>query len=84
MGKPQEIHFDDGTLEQDIFWLVSQARSYMRYAVPLRYEEGMERICRNYNEQCAYWALIGECQSNPECTWMEQESGVHVPCFFDL
>jgi hypothetical protein len=53
--------------EQDFLWILTKARNYMEQVVPRKFGNGMKDLCRNEDEHCAYWALLGECDSNPEC-----------------
>lgn len=67
MGVPQALHFFDGTLPQDIYWVLSKAQNYLDNIVVPTYGTSLLEICQNYDDQCAYWSLIGECESNPKC-----------------
>jgi hypothetical protein len=71
MGEPQQLVVDDaekGTrAAEDIPFLISKARKYMRTVVTEKFEFGMNEICWNKHENCSFWALFGECEANPEC-----------------
>ena len=62
-GVPQRLYFKDGSREEDIQWILGKARNYMNYIVPEKFEEGMEDLCLNNNDHCAWWALMGESYS---------------------
>lgn len=67
LGVPQVTNFRDGTLPEDIFFLVGKARSFMMYAAPKVYSAAILDQCQNRNEECAYWTMVGECDRNPTC-----------------
>lgn len=67
LGVPQALEFNDGILPSDIYWMITKARSYMKYVVhPAQLRKQMPRMCKNKHEYCAYWALLGECAANPK------------------
>jgi hypothetical protein len=67
LGAPQQLVFPDGTREEDIQWQIGKARNYMKYVVSQQFEYGMHELCQTKHENCAWWALLGECTENPEC-----------------
>lgn len=67
LGEPQILQYTDGTHAGDILWLITKARSYMKHWVSDYIGDGMDKICRNQHEDCAYWALQGECEANDDC-----------------
>lgn len=67
LGAHQRLFFPDGTREEDIQWQIGKARNYMRYVVFQQFEYGMHELCQTKHENCAWWALLGECTENPEC-----------------
>lgn len=65
LGYIQSVKYADGTLPSDIYWMITKARSYMKYVVPEQFGPNMLEWCTNEHEECAYWALLGECKANP-------------------
>lgn len=45
----------------------------MTQIVPDKFEEGMDELCKNQREECAYWAFMGECKKNAD--YMKVECG---------
>ena len=70
-GVPQTLRYLDGTKVGDILFLLAKARSYMHYVVDNKKQQlpGKKTECRNRYEDCAYWALTGECSRNPTCKY---------------
>jgi hypothetical protein len=67
LGVPQDLIFADGTQPEDIMFLLTKARNYMEFVVLKKLSPGVKSPCKNQKEDCAYWALTQECDSNPEC-----------------
>ena len=60
---------DHDTWSADVSWMITKARSYMNHVVPRKFGDDMKQLCRHKDENCAYWALLGECEANPECKY---------------
>ena len=69
LGVAQERqNFEDGTQKADIDWIISKTRNYMLF---VKIGEERRKACRNQHEKCAYWALLGQCDSNREYMFKE-------------
>jgi hypothetical protein len=67
LGVPQDLIFEDGTRPEDIIYLLAKARNYMKFVVSKNMGPGVVARCKNQKEDCGYWALDQECDSNTEC-----------------
>lgn len=67
LGLAQRIILEDATRPEDMSWIISKARNYMKEVVPNKFGPAMSKLCRNRHRQCAYWAWKGECNTNDEC-----------------
>ncbi|CAB9498731.1 Prolyl 4-hydroxylase subunit alpha-1 [Seminavis robusta] len=63
MGVAQTI---DVNREQEIYEKIAEARYYMVNEVNIEPEyDAVRDICKNKHESCAFWAMLGECEKNP-------------------
>ena len=69
MGQAQLLTGDDGTLPQDVQWILRKARNYMNEVAIDKHGDDIREICQNFHERCALWALQGECDNNREYMW---------------
>jgi hypothetical protein len=67
LGEPQNLDDEKETNVDDIIFLIAKARNYMKTVVIDKFDFGMNEICWNKHENCSWWALLGECESNPDC-----------------
>jgi prolyl 4-hydroxylase len=63
MGEAQSIDMNQAPAILD---RITKARSYMEHqvAVDKKYDK-VRSLCKNQHPSCAFWAVIGECESNP-------------------
>jgi hypothetical protein len=60
MGVAQTV---DVTMQKEIMDKITEARWYMYNVVELEEKyDGIRDGCKNQHEQCAFWAVIGECE----------------------
>ena len=55
------------------------AREYMEAKVYGIMEPDVINVCRNRRKLCALWAVVGECENNPDCTFFEHERFGYLP-----
>lgn len=61
MGVAQVI---DASRQDQIFDKIAEARYYMNNVVNVEERfDGTRDICKNQNENCAFWAVLGECEN---------------------
>ena len=62
-GEPQTI---DPRYMDDIIARIAAAREYMQQKVQVEAKYDLVRhMCSNKNNNCAFWAVLGECENNP-------------------
>lgn len=59
---------DGDGYEEQIQQVIQNARSYMETSVRGFMAPAVVDLCKNQYENCAWWAVMGECEGNPECT----------------
>ena len=68
LGVEQQLsYYKDGTNQHDIQFLISKTRNYMNHFVKEEYGSDLVKSCKNLNKECAYWALLGDCETEYEC-----------------
>lgn len=67
LGVPQVLTKEAGGVRERIYARVREARAYLRDVVQVQeLYEPVREICQTYEDQCAYWAVQGECEANAE------------------
>ena len=68
LGVLQLVDFEGH--EQRFHEILENARTYMNTKVRGVMDPAIVTMCKNENENCTLWTMLGECEANPECTWM--------------
>jgi hypothetical protein len=72
MGVPQALEAEGyHVVETDTSKRIEQARQYME---SVDISQDLKDLCRNKHELCSICSVQGECQSNPQCKFVEWHS----------
>eukprot|EP00934_Nitzschia_sp_Nitz4_P001897 Nitzschia sp. Nitz4//scaffold146_size56529//19882//20542//NITZ4_006574-RA/size56529-exonerate_est2genome-gene-0.34-mRNA-1//-1//CDS//3329536629//1897//frame0 len=65
----------DGTTEQDIQYILTKGRNYMKFVAMESFSEEVIARCKNKHANCAVWAALGQCQVPEHQEWMLPNCG---------
>lgn len=66
LGESQVLEGDETFSSADIKIRIAESREYMRKQIRSRnIDPELTRSCKNTDEMCTYWSLLGECENNP-------------------
>lgn len=65
LGERQSFVGDEGISSEEIEKRISASQKYMERQIQLgTVDPELLRSCRNTDERCTYWSLLGECENN--------------------
>ena len=84
MGVSQvSLSGDNPSFLEDIKKRIVEARAYMADDARKKMDSKLFKLCKNQHENCAAWAVAGECDANPKCEyicWAKSSQLGYVAC----